>query len=401
MNAPANPAPQPLQGLRVVEFTHMVMGPTCGMVLADMGAEVIKVEPIEGEGTRRLLGAGAGFFPMFNRNKLSIRVDLKQAAGAEVARRLAASADVVAENFKPGALVKFGLDYASLSSVNGRLIYVSHKGFLPGPYDQRPALDEVVQMMGGLAYMTGRPGDPLRAGTSVNDIMGGLFGAIGALGALIQRGITGKGMEVQSALFENNVFLMGQHMLQYAMTGRHPAPMPARDNPWAVYDVFTVKDGEQIFLAAVSDAQWQVFCTVLGFDDLKADPALATNNHRVRRRPALLATLRERLASRSAAELASIFEAAALPFAPIRRPEDLYDDPHLVATGGLADVVVADGDKAGQTVKTTLFPITMEGRRLGVRLNPPRMGEHTQALLQGLGYSAEEIQHLRAQAVVA
>ena len=401
MNAPANPAPQPLQGLRVVEFTHMVMGPTCGMVLADMGAEVIKVEPIEGEGTRRLLGAGAGFFPMFNRNKLSIRVDLKQAAGAEVARRLAASADVVAENFKPGALVKFGLDYASLSSVNGRLIYVSHKGFLPGPYDQRPALDEVVQMMGGLAYMTGRPGDPLRAGTSVNDIMGGLFGAIGALGALIQRGITGRGMEVQSALFENNVFLMGQHMLQYAMTGRHPAPMPARDNPWAVYDVFTVKDGEQIFLAAVSDAQWQVFCTVLGFDDLKADPALATNNHRVRRRPALLATLRERLASRSAAELASIFEAAALPFAPIRRPEDLYDDPHLVATGGLADVVVADGDKAGQTVKTTLFPITMEGRRLGVRLNPPRMGEHTQALLQGLGYSAEEIQHLRAQAVVA
>ena len=401
MNAPANPAPQPLQGLRVVEFTHMVMGPTCGMVLADMGAEVIKVEPIEGEGTRRLLGAGAGFFPMFNRNKLSVRVDLKQAAGAEVARRLAASADVVAENFKPGALVKFGLDYASLSSVNGRLIYVSHKGFLPGPYDQRPALDEVVQMMGGLAYMTGRPGDPLRAGTSVNDIMGGLFGAIGALGALIQRGITGRGMEVQSALFENNVFLMGQHMLQYAMTGRHPAPMPARDNPWAVYDVFTVKDGEQIFLAAVSDAQWQVFCTVLGFDDLKADPALATNNHRVRRRPALLATLHERLASRSAAELASIFEAAALPFAPIRRPEDLYDDPHLVATGGLADVVVADGDKAGQTVKTTLFPITMEGRRLGVRLNPPRMGEHTQALLQGLGYSAEEIQHLRAQAVVA
>ena len=401
LTAQSNTPPQPLAGLRVVEFTHMVMGPTCGMVLADMGAEVIKVEPIDGEGTRRLLGSGAGFFPMFNRNKLSIRVDLKQTAGAEVARKLAASADVVAENFKPGALVKYGLDYASLCQVNDRLIYVSHKGFLPGPYDHRPALDEVVQMMGGLAYMTGRPGDPLRAGTSVNDIMGGLFGAIGALGALIQRGITGRGMEVQSALFENNVFLMGQHMLQYAMTGRHPAPMPARDNPWAVYDVFTVKDGEQIFLAAVSDAQWQVFCTVLGFDDLKADPALATNNHRVRRRPALLATLRERLASRSAAELASIFEAAALPFAPIRRPEDLYDDPHLVATGGLADVVVADGDKAGQTVKTTLFPITMEGRRLGVRLNPPRMGEHTQALLQGLGYSAEEIQHLRAQAVVA
>ena len=379
----------------------MVMGPTCGMVLADMGAEVIKVEPIDGEGTRRLLGAGAGFFPMFNRNKLSIRVDLKQPAGAEVARKLAASADVVAENFKPGALVKFGLDYASLSQANERLIYVSHKGFLPGPYDHRPALDEVVQMMGGLAYMTGRPGDPLRAGTSVNDIMGGLFGAIGALGALIQRGISGKGMEVQSALFENNVFLMGQHMLQYALTGRPADPMPARLSPWAVYDVFTVKDGEQIFLAAVSDAQWQVFCDALDMADLKADPQLATNNQRVQARLQLMVTLRERLAQRSASELAAIFERVGLPFAPIRRPEDLFDDPHLVATGGLADVVVADGDKAGQTVKTTLFPITLQGQRLGVRLNPPKMGEHTQSLLLGLGYSQQDIERLRSLAVVA
>ncbi|HEX6361311.1 MAG TPA: CaiB/BaiF CoA-transferase family protein, partial [Albitalea sp.] len=208
---PAPPrTPQPLAGLRVVEFTHMVMGPTCGMVLADLGAEVIRVEPLEGDRTRRLLGAGAGFFPMFNRNKKSVALDLHAARGAEAARRLAASADVVAENFKPGTMGKYGLDYASLSAVNPRLVYVSHKGFLPGPYDHRTALDEVVQMMGGLAYMTGRSGDPLRAGSSVNDIMGGLFGAIGALGALIQRGITGKGMEVQSALYENNVFLMGQ-----------------------------------------------------------------------------------------------------------------------------------------------------------------------------------------------
>ncbi|MCA0239965.1 MAG: CoA transferase [Proteobacteria bacterium] len=395
------PVPQPLRGLRVVEFTHMVMGPTCAMVLADMGAEVIKVEPIDGEATRRLLGAGAGFFPMFNRNKKSIGIDLKQPAGAAVAQRLAASADVVVENFKAGVLAKFGLDYASLAALNERLIYVSHKGFLPGPYEHRPALDEVVQMMGGLAYMTGRPGDPLRAGTSVNDIMGGLFGAIGTLGALIQRGITGRGMEVQSALFENNVFLMGQHMLQFAVTGRHPAPMPARDNPWAVYDVFTVKDDEQIFLAAVSDAQWRSFCDALGFADLKAEPALATNNDRVRARPRLLATLRERLANRSANELAELFERAGLPYAPIRKPEDLYDDPHLQATGGLADVVLPDGDKAGQTVKTTLFPITMDGQRLPVRLQPPRLGAHTQALLAGLGYGSDEIEALRGSAIVA
>jgi len=394
-------APQPLKGLRVVEFTHMVMGPTCAMVLADMGAEVIKVEPIDGEGTRRLLGAGAGFFPMFNRNKKSIGIDLKKPAGAEVARRLASSADVVVENFKLGVLKKFGLDYASLAALNERLIYVSHKGFLPGPYENRTALDEVVQMMGGLAYMTGRPGDPLRAGTSVNDIMGGLFGAIGTLGALIQRGITGKGMEVQSALYENNVFLMGQHMLQFAVTGKHPAPMPARDNPWAVYDVFTVKDGEQIFLCAVSDAQWLTFCDLLGLHDLKADPALKTNNDRVRVRPQLLATLRERLAQRSAAELSELFERAGLPYAPIRRPEDLYDDPHLLETGGLADIELPDGDKAGQTVKTTLFPITLAGERLPVRLQPPRFGAHTGELLAGLGYRDDEIDALREEAVVA
>ncbi|MCI1193596.1 CoA transferase [Calidifontimicrobium sp. SYSU G02091] len=398
---PLNAAPQPLAGLRVVEFTHMVMGPTCGMVLADLGAEVIKVEPIDGEGTRQLLGAGAGFFPMFNRNKKSIGIDLRKREGVEVARRLAASADVVAENFKPGALAKYGLDYASLAAVNDRLIYVSHKGFLPGPYEHRTALDEVVQMMGGLAYMTGRPGDPLRAGTSVNDIMGGLFGAIGALGALIQRGITGRGMEVQSALFENNVFLMGQHMLQYAMTGQHPKPMPARDNPWAVYDVFTVKDGEQIFLAAVSDAQWQTFCNALGFDDLKADPTLQTNNDRVRQRPRLLATLRERLASRSAAELAALFERHGLPFAPIRRPEDLLDDPHLQATGGLADVALPDGADAGRKVKAPLLPVTLAGARLPVRLQPPRLGAHTRELLTGLGYTEAQIDAFRNQAVVA
>ncbi|MCG2595802.1 CoA transferase [Ramlibacter sp. XY19] len=394
-------ATQPLQGLRVVEFTHMVMGPTCGMVLADLGAEVIKIEPADGDRTRSLLGAGAGFFPMFNRNKKSIGIDLHQPEGAELARKLCASADVVAENFKPGTMEKYGLDYASLQVANPKLIYASCKGFLPGPYDHRTALDEVVQMMGGLAYMTGRPGDPLRAGTSVNDIMGGLFAAIGVLGALIQRGITGRGMEVQSALFENNVFLMGQHMLQYAVTGKPAAPLPARDNPWAVYDVFTVKDGEQIFLAAVSDAQWKTFCDVLGFADLKAEPTLATNNLRVQQRPALLKTLGERLRARSAAELSALMEKAGLPFAPIRRPEDLYDDEHLLASGGLADVRLPDGAKAGQTVKTTLLPFTLAGERLGVRLDPPRLGEHSRELLQSIGLADAQIAALKERGVVA
>ncbi|MFC6280684.1 MULTISPECIES: CaiB/BaiF CoA transferase family protein [Polaromonas] len=393
--------PQPLAGLRVVEFTHMVMGPTCGMVLADMGAEVIKVEPIDGDRTRHLLGAGSGFFPLFNRNKKSMGIDLHDPVGAEVARKLCASADVVAENFKPGTMAKYGLDYNTLSATNPRLIYASHKGFLPGPYDHRTALDEVVQMMGGLAYMTGRPGDPLRAGTSVNDIMGGMFGAIGVLGALIQRGISGKGMEIQSALFENNVFLVGQHMLQYAITGQPAAPMPDRISAWGVYDVFNVKDGEQIFLAAVSDAQWATFCDALGFADLKADTRYASNNQRVTLRPTLLPLLRERLALRRADELVALFEKAGLPFAPIRRPEELYDDEHLLASGGLADITLPDGARAGQTAKTTLFPITMQGQRLGVRLQPPTLGQHTRELLSGLGYSAGDIDDLHRQAAVA
>lgn len=399
LEKPANPLP--LEGLRVVEFTHMVMGPTCGMVLADLGAEVIKVEPIEGDRTRHLLGAGAGFFPMFNRNKKSIAIDLHKPEGAAVARKLAASADIVAENFKPGTMKKYGLDYEALSAVNPRLIYVAHKGFLPGPYEHRTALDEVVQMMGGLAYMTGRPGDPLRAGTSVNDIMGGMFGAIGAMGALIQRGITGKGQEVQSALYENNVFLVGQHMLQYAITGQAAAPMPDRISAWAVYDVFTVKNGEQIFLSAVSDAQWVTFCDLLGFSDLKADPRYHSNNARVSLRSELLPVLRERMTAWTAGELAAMFENAGLPFAPIRRPEELYEDEHLLATGGLADITLPDGARAGQTAKTTLFPFTMDGHRLGVRLQPPRLGENTAALLDGLGYSPSELEALRASNAVA
>ncbi len=379
----------------------MVMGPTCGMVLADLGAEVIKVEPVDGDRTRHLLGAGAGFFPMFNRNKKSIALDLRSPEGLEVARKLAASADVVAQNFKPGVMGKYGLDYAALSPLNPRLIYVNHTGFLPGPYEHRTALDEVVQMMGGLAYMTGRPGDPLRAGTSVNDIMGGMFGAIGAMAALMQRGITGRGQEVDSALFENNVFLVGQHMMQYAVTGQPAAPMPERISSWALYDVFSVKDGEQIFLAAVSDAQWITFCDAMGYTDLKADPQLATNNDRVRARSTLLPELRQRLASHSAAELTAVFEQHGLPFAPILRPEQLFDDPHLNATGGLADITLPDGERAGQTARTTLFPLRMDGQRLGVRLQPPVLGQHTAELMEQLGYTRAQVDALQAQGAIA
>jgi crotonobetainyl-CoA:carnitine CoA-transferase CaiB-like acyl-CoA transferase len=397
---PPDPARLPLEGVRVIEFTHMVMGPTCGLVLADMGAEVIKVEPIEGDRTRHLLGAGAGFFPLFNRNKKSIALDLRSAGGLEVAHRLCGTADVVVENFRPGTMARHGLDYPSLSALHPRIVYASHKGFLPGPYEHRTALDEVVQMMGGLAYMTGRPGDPLRAGSSVNDIMGGMFGAIGVLGALMQRMQTGRGQEVQSALFENNVFLVGQHMLQYAITGQPAAPMPERISAWAVYDVFTVADG-QIFLAAVSDAQWLALCEAFGFDDLRADPAHASNNLRVRARGTLLPELRRRFGVFTVAALAATFEARGLPFAPIARPEELFDDPHLAATGGLAEVRLPDGERAGDIARAALLPFTLDGRRLGVREHPPTSGEDTAALLESLGYGPADIAAMRAAGAVA
>ncbi|MRD49227.1 CoA transferase [Caenimonas koreensis DSM 17982] len=388
--------PLPYEGIRVVEFTHMVMGPTCGMVLADLGAEVIKVEPVAGDNTRHLLGSGAGFFPLFNRNKKSIALDLQRPEGREAALRLVATADIVSENFKPGTMKKLGLDYTALSRLNPRLIYISHKGFLPGPYDHRTALDEVVQMMGGLAYMTGRLGDPLRAGTSVNDIMGGMFGAIGAMAALAQREKTGVGQEVQSALFENNVFLVAQHMMQFAVTGKPAAPMPGRISAWAVYDVFTVKDGEQIFLAAVSDSQWAVFCDAFGFDDLKADARLKTNNDRVQAREWLIPVLRASLADRSASELSAIFEKNGLPFAPITRPEALFDDPHLKATGGLAPLHLPDG----RETSVPLLPLTLDGQRPGVRLQPPVVGEHTRELLAQVGYTKGDIAQLEASGAV-
>jgi crotonobetainyl-CoA:carnitine CoA-transferase CaiB-like acyl-CoA transferase len=387
----------PYAGIRVVEFTHMVMGPTCGMVLADLGAEVIKVEPIAGDNTRKLLGSGAGFFPMFNRNKKSIAIDLQSVEGREIALKLIATADIASENFKPGTMKKLGLDYASLSKLDPRLIYVSHKGFLPGPYDHRTALDEVVQMMGGLAYMTGREGDPLRAGTSVNDIMGGMFGAIGAMAALAAREKTGKGQEVQSALFENNVFLVAQHMMQFAVTGKPAAPMPSRISAWAVYDVFTVKDGEQIFLAVVSDTQWAIFCDAFGYADLKADARLTTNNDRVMAREWMMPILRERMAEKSAADLSAVFEHNGLPFAPITRPDQLFGDVHLNETGGLAPMTLPDG----RAVQTALLPLTLDDQRPGIRLNPPKLGEHTTELLRELGYDEAQIESLSQKKIVA
>ena len=382
----------PLQGIRVVEFVHVIMGPSCGLVLADLGADVIKVEPLDGDHTRKLTVSGAGFFPTFNRNKKSIAVDLKSEEGKEIIAKLIRSADVVTENFRPGAMDKLGFGYEQLKQAQPQLIYCSLKGFLAGPYENRAGLDETAQMMGGLAYMTGPVGRPLRAGASVNDVMGGMFAAIAILSAFIERGSTGRGQHVKSALFENCAFLMGQHMTEGFMTGKPVVPMPDRIRAWAVYDTFKASDGEMVFVGVVTDTQWKIFCDAFDLQDLLADPSLKTNPQRVEARPRVIPIVTALFAKMTKAELLAKCEKLGLPFAPITRPEDLFHDPHLIASGGLADITLMNGIKT----QVPIMPIEMDGRRFATRLDLPKIGEHTRELLTSLGYAPQDIERLIA-----
>ena len=394
--AAAGTAPAPLQGLRVVEFTHMVMGPAVGAILVELGAEVIKVEPVGGDATRQLLGSGAGYFSMYNRNKKSVCLDLKHPKGLAIARDLAASADVVVENFRSGTMDKLGLGYEVLAALNPRLIYCSEKGFLSGPYEQRTALDEVAQMMGGLAYMTGPPGRPLRAGSSVIDVTGGMFGVIGILAALEERHRTGRGRKVASSLFETTVYLVGQHMAQKAVTGQAAKPMPVRISAWAIYDVFETRDDGQVFVGVVSDALWEKFCAAFELHGLGADPQYRTNAQRVLARETLLPQVRTLFKGYTKAELVAKLERTGLPFAPIGRPEDLFDDPHLVASGGLGDVTLTDGTRT----RLPLLPVEIDGRRPTQGGDLPTIGADTRAVLRGFGLGDSEIDALAAEKAI-
>ena len=387
----------PLDGVRVIEFCHMVMGPSSGLVLGDMGADVIKVEPLGGDKTRTITGAGAGFYPYFNRNKRSLSIDLKSESGMAVVRKLIETADVVIENFRPGAMDKLGLGYEELKTLNPRLIYCSHKGFLKGPYDHRTALDEVVQMMGGLAYMTGPTGRPLRAGASVNDIMGGMFGVIGILAALRERDASGKGQLISTALYETCIMLVGQHMAQYAVTGKVADPMPERLASWAVYDIFESKDSDQVFLGVVTDTQWEVFCKEFDRLDLFEDETLNSNVKRVHARDRVIPVVQEICAARTKQEIMDAFERIGLPYAPITKPHELYDDPHLTQSGGLLDVTVPSN---GKKTSMPALPLEMDGKRFGVHHDIPDIGEDNHTVLSELGLSDTEIEKLEADGVI-
>jgi crotonobetainyl-CoA:carnitine CoA-transferase CaiB-like acyl-CoA transferase len=393
----SEPEAPPLAGVKVVEFTHMVMGPSVGVILADLGAEVIKVEPIGGDPTRRLLGSGAGYFPMFNRNKRSVCLDLKSPDGLVLARRLVDAADVMIENYRPGTLERLGLGPDTFKASNPGLIACSAKGFLSGPYEQRTALDEVTQMMGGLAYMTGPPGRPLRAGASVIDITGGMFGAIGILAALHRRDRTGRGADVRCSLFETTAFLVGQHMAQQAVTGEPAQPMPVRVSAWAIYDVFeTLRAEEQLFVGVVSDAQWRSFVEAFDLGDVGANSAFATNNARVMARHEILPVVRALFETLPREALVAELERLGLPFAPIARPDDLFEDAHLNAAGGLLNVTIP----GGEATKLPGLPIEVDGRRFGLTRDIPAIGADTEPVFAELGMAETELAALRARGVV-
>jgi len=388
---------RPLSGIKVIEMTHMVMGPAVGSILGDLGADVIKIEPVTGDKTRKLKKSGSGYFLTYNRNKRSIALDIKSSEGREVVLSLLSTADIFIENFRPGAMDKLGFGHKELEAINPQLIYCSAKGFLNGPYQHRTALDEVAQMMGGLAYMTGPPGQPLRAGSSVIDIMGGMFGVIAILAALQERQKTEKGQKVTSSLYENVVYLMGQHMAQTATTGEAPPPMSVRVSAWAVYDIFEAKNQEQIFIGVVSDSQWKSFCQSFGLVDFIDDKDMDINSGRVEKRDIIIPKLQELFKTFTKKELMEKLDQTGLPFAPINKPEDLFDDPHLNESGGLLKIDIPDG---GST-KLPAMPIEMNERRFDVRQQVPKVGEHSKEILEEIGLSDEVIQSLFEKSIVS
>jgi crotonobetainyl-CoA:carnitine CoA-transferase CaiB-like acyl-CoA transferase len=393
----------PLAGLRVLEFSHTIMGPCAGLVLADLGADVVKVEPAPaGDHTRRLPGFAAGFFATFNRNKRSIALDLKRSEGQAAARRLAARADLVLENYGPGTMERLGCGWDDLRTVNPRLVYLALKGFLAGPYEHRPALDEVVQFQSGLAYMTGPPGRPLRAGASVVDILGAVFGVAAALAALRERDRTGEGQRVSSALFESAVFLMGSHMAGLAATGEAPPPMPARRGAWGIYDAFGTGEGGQLFIGVTSDQQWVRFTEAFGLDELAADPRLATNAQRTKERSWLIPALAEVFRRHDQAEVARRCEAAGISWSPVGKPADLFEDPHLLAGGGLLQTAMS-AFGGGAMFGLPALPLEFGDSRERVALSrqPPRLGEHNGEVLAEAGFADAEITALAAAGILA
>lgn len=385
----------PLKGIRVIEMSHMIMGPSCGMFLNFLGAEVIKIEPPSGDKTRYLTGMGRPMFPLFNRGKKSIQLDLKTSAGQDTLHKLLATADVFVENFKDNSLTKMGADLEQIRIQHPQLIISSCKGFLSGPYQDRTALDEVVQMMTGLAYMTGPTGRPLRAGASVNDIMGGLFAAFSVLAALLKRQETGEGSAIRVGLFENCLLLVAQHMVQFSLEGRNPPPMPEREFSWPIYDIFEDKNGQQIFISAVTEGQWKTVCEILHLDLFLTDHRLQNRPDQIAARSWTLPLIGAKVAERSVDELSRVFEEHGIPFSPIAKPSDMYNDPHAMREGAMAESFCEDGS----SFKAPSLPFEVNGHLVAGGGDVPAKGQDTLEVLTALGMTAIEIHAASGQEI--
>ena len=397
------PEALPLDGLRVLELGHIIAGPSAGLLLADLGADVIKVErPGQGDQTRGMPAGNGANFHFLNRNKRSIAVDLKGSSeGRELFLRLARRSDLVIDNFAHGAVEALGLGYEVLSRENPALIYLAVKGFLPGPYEARPFLDELAQMSAGLAFMTGPRGQPMRAGASIVDVGAAAYGIVAVLAALHQRTQTGRGQKITSGLYETTVFWVGQWLANYAATGEPSVPMPeirqGTRMGWGIYQLFTAADGEQVFIGITSNAHWERFCAEFKLDDLLADPALDDNAKRVAARGWLPARIGEEMARHPSGELAERLERARVPFAPLRRPDQLVDDPHLNASQQFVETPLPGRGLA----KLPKLPVKSSAFELGLRRPAPRLGEHTAEVLQEFGLTKDEIDALASRRVIA
>jgi crotonobetainyl-CoA:carnitine CoA-transferase CaiB-like acyl-CoA transferase len=388
-----------LAGIRVLELGHIVAGPSGGLILAELGADVCKVEdPRTGDTARNQANAGTTFFA-FNRNKRSIALDLRTEAGREIFSRLVRHSDVVLDNYSDGALDRLGVGYAWGSHLNPRIIYCSVKGFLSGPSVSRPYLDELAQMESGLAYVTGLPGRPMRAAASIIDIGGATYAVIGILAALYQREATGRGENIRSGLFETAVFWMNQHFARVQLMGETPGPRDpgdisgiGRSMGWGLYQLFETADNTQVFVAATTNRQWQRLCEVLGLHELGADPSLSTNALRSARRPYFVPIIAEAVKRFRCEALLRVLREANIPYAPVNPPANLIDDAHLNAGNHLVEVTLPDGRR----FKQPRLPIEFGSPPSEARLPPPALGEHTDAILRELGYLPAAIERLHA-----
>jgi crotonobetainyl-CoA:carnitine CoA-transferase CaiB-like acyl-CoA transferase len=390
---------RPLSDVTVLELGHIIAGPFCSMILADLGAEVIKVEsPGGGDAIRDSSPIGNSSFNYVNRNKLSVTLDLKSDDGQAIFTELVANADVLVENFAAGTTDRLGVGYDDLKTANEELVYCSIKGFNQGPYERFPALDPVAEALSGVMSVTGHPGQPpVRSGTSLSDMAASLYAAVTVLGAMRQRQETGTGQHLTVPLFESTVALMGYWLAYTQAYDDIPDPMGASHPGWAPYDVFQSADDEWVFIGPSSDRQWQRFCDVLDLD-IGDDERFAELENRLKNRTELHGIVEATCKQYTRDEIVERLQDGGVPVAPVNDMGDVRDDPHLEVTEALAEVEATEGE--GGRIRTPRFPARSTGFDRVESTDPPSLGEDTTLVLEALGYDEGEIDRLREAGVL-